>query len=118
MLGKVCKDSVGARLRCGADGICILAFLSASGTSRGCVTLVDEAITVAGAFQSADHRDVVGTPWSIDHELAPPVADYVYGALTQAGGEDPDVGDTAVALDAAIHANRKSSGLYTSPATA
>jgi CHAT domain-containing protein len=83
-----------------------LAFLSACETSRGGIELVDEAITVAAAFQLAGYRHVVGTLWAIDDELAPAVADHVYRALTRGGDTDLNVGGTAAALDAAIRVNR------------
>lgn len=83
-----------------------LAFLSACETSRGGIELVDEAITVAAAFQLAGYRHVVGTLWSISDEFAPDVARHVYQALTHGGTTDLDTGGTAAALDTAIRANR------------
>jgi CHAT domain-containing protein len=84
-----------------------LAFLSACETSRGGIELVDEAITVAAAFQLAGYRHVIGTLWSISDELAPDVARHVYQALTHDGTTGLDPGGTAAALDSAIHANRE-----------
>jgi tetratricopeptide (TPR) repeat protein len=92
-----------------------LAFLSACETSRGGVELVDEAITVAAAFQLAGYRHVIGTLWSIDDELAPAIANHVYQALTHDGTTDLDTSDTAAALDSAIRANRKASPLLWAP---
>jgi len=83
-----------------------LAFLSACETSRGDIKLVDEAITVAAAFQLAGYRHVVGTLWSIDDNLAPAIAGKVYQALTHDGNTDLDADGTAAALDSAIRANR------------
>jgi tetratricopeptide (TPR) repeat protein len=84
-----------------------LAFLSACETSRGGIELVDEAITVAAAFQLAGYRHVVGTLWSISDELAPDVARHVYQLLTHGGTTGLDTGGTAAALDSAIRANRE-----------
>jgi tetratricopeptide (TPR) repeat protein len=84
-----------------------LAFLSACETSRGGIELVDEAITVAAAFQLAGYRHVIGTLWSISDELAPDVARHVYQALTHGGTTGLDAGGTAAALDSAIRASRE-----------
>ena len=84
-----------------------LAFLSACETARGGTELVDEAITVAAAFQLAGYRHVIGTLWSINDKLASDIADHVYQALTHGGATGLDTSGTAAALDSAIRANRK-----------
>ena len=92
-----------------------LAFLSACETSRGGVELVDEAITVAAAFQLAGYRHVVGTLWSINDTLAPTIADHVYETLTHGGTTHLDATGTAAALDSAIRANRRASPALWAP---
>ena len=95
------RDVAGMRLEAAE-----LAFLSACETARGGIDLVDEAITVAAAFQLAGYRHVVGTLWSISDGLAPDIARHVYRALTHGGTTDLDTRSTAAALDSAIRANR------------
>jgi tetratricopeptide (TPR) repeat protein len=63
-------------------------FLSACDTARTALTLSDEAIHLAAAFQIAGFRHVVGTLWAVHDGLAPQVAAEVYDALLE-GAADP-----------------------------
>jgi hypothetical protein len=70
-----------------------LAVLSACHTARGAAALPDEALHVAGAFQLAGFRSVVGTLWQVNDRIASRVAADFH--RVRAGR------DTAAALHAA-----------------
>jgi CHAT domain-containing protein len=53
------------------------AFLSACHTFTGVLSLADEAIRLASAFQVAGYRHVIATLWWISDPRAPEVADSV-----------------------------------------
>jgi len=67
-----------ARLRLpGAE----IAYLSACETNTGPADLADESLHVAGAFQMAGFRHVIGTLWPVRDRVAHTVAEHFYGAL-------------------------------------
>src|SRR5690606_12608162 len=82
-----------------------LAYLSACETHRS-VTLPDEAIHLASAFQLAGFRHVVATLWAISDLRSPQVAEIVYDELAASrragGGTALECADTAVALHCAV----------------
>lgn len=79
------------------------AFLSACSTAKTGVTLPDEAIHLASAFQVAGYRSVIATLWEIDDRVATQIAERVYRKL--AITEDAD--DAAAALHDAVCAARE-----------
>jgi CHAT domain-containing protein len=83
----------------GAD----LAYLSACSTSATSPELADEAVHITSAFQLAGYRNVIGTLWPADDEVAVQVATDVYTYLTSNGTHAPDTDTAAVALH---HATR------------
>ncbi|CAL9677456.1 hypothetical protein SUDANB1_08133 [Streptomyces sp. enrichment culture] len=63
-----------------------LAYLSACQTATGGVTLADEAVHLASAFQLAGYRQVIGTLWPIQDAVAADIAKDVYTQLRRDGG--------------------------------
>ncbi|GLY47600.1 CHAT domain-containing protein [Lentzea sp. NBRC 102530] len=72
------------------------AYLSACDTARAEPTLSDEAIHLAGAFQTAGFRHVVGTQWAVNDEMARYAAGLVYDEVMGEG--EPDAARSAAAL--------------------
>ncbi|KAM0345625.1 hypothetical protein ACHAPU_006278 [Fusarium lateritium] len=70
-----------------------LAYLSACGTSEiKAVSLVDESIHLAAAFQLAGFQHVVGTLWSVDDQMCVNMARMIYEGLLEGGMRDEAVG--------------------------
>jgi CHAT domain-containing protein len=84
-----------------------LAFLSACETARTGITLADEAIQLASAFQLAGYQHVVATLWPINDRLAVAFAEGVYQALAASGNGPIDV---AGAMHAATRRMRRRCG--------
>ncbi|MFD5949715.1 CHAT domain-containing protein [Streptomyces collinus] len=63
-----------------------LAYLSACQTATGGITLADEAVHLASAFQLAGYRQVIGTLWPIQDAVAADIAKDVYTQLRRDGG--------------------------------
>ncbi|MGW3124204.1 CHAT domain-containing protein [Streptomyces sp. NPDC001107] len=91
-----------ARLRLGTAE---LAYLSACQTATGGITLADEAIHLASAFQLAGYRQVIGTLWPIQDAVAADIATDVYTRLRRGGG-GVATGQAAAALHGAIRRAR------------
>jgi CHAT domain-containing protein len=83
-----------------------LAYVSACSTARtGDLSLLDEAVHLATAFQLAGFPHVIGTLWEINDATAVEIADTFYAALADPGGAlDPD--RAARALHHAVRAQR------------
>ncbi|MET9579647.1 CHAT domain-containing protein [Streptomyces massasporeus] len=81
-----------------------LAYLSACQTATGGVTLADEAVHLASAFQLAGYRQVVGTLWPIQDAVAADIAKDVYTQLRRDGGLA--TGQAAAALHCAVQRAR------------
>ncbi|MCG5217993.1 CHAT domain-containing protein [Streptosporangium sp. KLBMP 9127] len=93
-------DIAGLRIRHGQ-----FAMLSACGTAQGAVTLADESIHLAGAFQLAGYRHVIGTMWPIADDVAGMIATEVYATLH--ASPFPRTDASATALHTAVqHARR------------
>jgi hypothetical protein len=91
-----------ARLRLGTAE---LASLSACQTATGGITLADEAVHLASAFQLAGYRQVIGTLWPIQDAVAADIATDVYTQLRRDGG-GVATGHAAAALHGAIRRAR------------
>lgn len=78
------------------------AFLSACHSSAGSRRLVDEAITLASAFQLCGYQHVIGALWQVQDEAAPALAGGVYQSLSASGS----VSECARALHRATRALR------------
>ncbi|WP_168801398.1 CHAT domain-containing protein [Glycomyces buryatensis] len=76
-----------------------LAFLSACDTAQSAPELADEAVHLAGAFQLAGYRQVVGTLWPVQDQAARSIAERFYKRAVQ--GES-----SAVALHGALRQMR------------
>jgi hypothetical protein len=76
-----------------------LAFLSASATARTTISLADESVHLAAAFQIAGFTNVIATHFEISDVTAPLLTDYIYKAL--AIGRTPELNPGMVAL--ALH---------------
>jgi tetratricopeptide (TPR) repeat protein len=86
-----------------------LAYLSACQASMSSHGLLDEGIHIAGAFQLAGYRHVVGTLWPIDDRIAVDMAADFYNGLISGGAggsvlEHIDVSGVAISLH---HATRR-----------
>lgn len=68
-----------------------LAYVSACETARGGLSLADEGITMASAFQLAGFRHAVGSLWNVLDRAAAQTADLFYQHLDFPGGTDPAV---------------------------
>ncbi|MGP3989850.1 CHAT domain-containing protein [Streptomyces sp. 3N207] len=82
-----------------------LAVLSACSTSRGGVTLPDEAVQLTSSFQLAGYPHVIGTLWTISDKLAIRVTEEFYASLA----EDVSLGrpiDPAAALHRPVRSLR------------
>lgn len=79
-----------------------LAFLSACSTTATGPLQTDEGLNMAGAFQLAGYRQVIGTLWPINDVKAADLADAVYTALTANGATGPRVAETPRALHDAV----------------
>jgi CHAT domain-containing protein len=62
-----------------------LAYLSACSTATSVPTLLDEAVSVAAAFQLAGYAHVIATLWPISDALAPNTARHIYTNITTVG---------------------------------
>ncbi|MEV0176109.1 CHAT domain-containing protein [Streptomyces sp. NPDC050803] len=80
-----------------------LAYLSACTTARTGLTVMDEALHLAGALQLAGFRHVVGTLWDIDDTVAVRIAERVYTGL---GAPRPVADRAAYAVRAAVRETR------------
>ncbi|MGI5372472.1 CHAT domain-containing protein [Streptomyces iakyrus] len=81
-----------------------LAYLSACQTATGGITLADEAVHLASAFQLAGYRQVIGTLWPIQDAVAADIAKDVYTQLRRDG--DVATARAAVALHRAVQRAR------------
>jgi CHAT domain-containing protein len=81
-----------------------LAYLSACHSAAGGLLLLDENLHLAGAFQLAGFRSVVGTMWEMFDPDGPLVAQDFYAELMRANG---GYTDAARALHYAITQSRK-----------
>ncbi|MBG6134523.1 CHAT domain-containing protein [Longispora fulva] len=81
-----------------------LAYLSACVTAVGGVQLIDEAMSLATAFQMAGYRQVISTLWSIGDNSAAEVAAHVYRTFLASNGASPR--SAAAALHSAVRALR------------
>jgi tetratricopeptide (TPR) repeat protein len=76
-----------------------IAFLSACNTARNLsVELFDESIHLAGAFQLAGFRHVIGTLWTADDQIAASIAAGFYSALQSTSSAALDPARSAAAL--------------------
>lgn len=80
-----------------------LAYLSACQTATGATHLANEAIHLAGALLVLGYRQVIATMWTVYDNLAPTMADIVYGHIFQASTVHPPA---AIALHAAVESLR------------
>ncbi|CAJ0551528.1 Ff.00g114580.m01.CDS01 [Fusarium sp. VM40] len=70
----------------------MLAYLSACGTGEiQAVSLVDESIHLAAAFQLSGFQHVIGTLWSVDDRLCVDMARMTYEGLLEGGMRDEAV---------------------------
>lgn len=83
-----------------------LAYLSACSTADTHALQADESTHLAGAFQLAGYRNVIGTLWPISEEVATAVAHDVYAALTSDGTTRPALDRVAEALHQATRNQR------------
>ncbi|WP_380281799.1 CHAT domain-containing protein [Kitasatospora purpeofusca] len=65
------------------------AYLSACHSAAPGAQLVNEALSVASAFQLCGYRQVVGSLWTVDDAVAPLLAREVYRLLAEPGAPDP-----------------------------
>jgi tetratricopeptide (TPR) repeat protein len=79
-----------------------LAFLSACETAVTAPSLADEPVHIAGAFQLAGFRSVVGTLWPVVDPIAARLTGSFYRELTRDGQRRPAVTHVAVALHEAV----------------
>lgn len=82
-----------------------LAYLSACETSTGGVRLLDEAMHLSGAFQTAGFRHVIATLWTVHDDHSAQLADDVYAQLLASGRLDAV--EAARALHRAVLALRE-----------
>jgi tetratricopeptide (TPR) repeat protein len=75
-----------------------LAFLSACDTAVTAPDLADEALHLTGAFQLAGFRQVIGTLWPVDDQIASGLAIDFYSHITNNGTTPPEVNRSADAL--------------------
>ncbi|MFD0144858.1 MULTISPECIES: CHAT domain-containing protein [unclassified Streptomyces] len=61
----------------------VLAVLSACSTSQGGLTLPDESVQLASAFQLAGYPHVIGTLWPVADKVATRLTEELYTALTE-----------------------------------
>ncbi|MPY31108.1 CHAT domain-containing protein [Streptomyces adustus] len=80
-----------------------LAYLSACETAVGHgLTLLDESIHLAGAFQLAGFPHVIGTLWSISDDYSAVIAESFYTHLTATDNPTPQADEAARALHTVI----------------
>jgi CHAT domain-containing protein len=79
-----------------------LAYLSACSTASFTGALVDEAIHLAAAFQSAGFPQVIGTLWPVADAIAAEVCEATYTHLRTSHGGALEIGQAARALHGAI----------------
>ncbi|WP_371541775.1 CHAT domain-containing protein [Streptomyces sp. NBC_00554] len=79
-----------------------LAYLSACSTASFSGVLVDEAIHLSAAFQSAGFPQVIGTLWPVADAIAAEVCEAVYTGLRTGHGGGLEIGQAARALHGAI----------------
>ncbi|MEU7411924.1 CHAT domain-containing protein [Streptomyces sp. NPDC042638] len=77
------------------------AYLSACHSAAPGVELINEAVSVASAFQLCGYRQVIGSLWTVDDKVAPLLAREVYRLLAEPGAPDP-----AIVLHRAVDALR------------
>ncbi|MFF7454264.1 CHAT domain-containing protein [Kitasatospora sp. NPDC008115] len=65
------------------------AYLSACHSAAPGAQLVNEAVSVASAFQLCGYRQVIGSLWTVDDAVAPRLAREVYRMLAEPGAPDP-----------------------------
>lgn len=82
----------------------VLAYVSASDTSRGCTSIPDEGITLASALQIAGYQHVVATLWQIIGFTATEVAKRLYDQVVTANHRITEINgyEGAAALRAAV----------------
>ena len=74
-----------------------LAFLAACDTARGSAPLANESLHVAGAFQLAGYRHVIGSLWPVPDHAAAALTHRTYDTLrTHEGGPARAVRETAL----------------------
>ncbi|MFH8655552.1 CHAT domain-containing tetratricopeptide repeat protein [Streptomyces afghaniensis] len=83
-----------------------LAYLSACDTALGGTKLIDEAVHLAAALQMVGYPHVIATLWRAQDQVAPDVAETVYGVLADSR-EGPDVRRAAAALHRAVRTLRE-----------
>ncbi|WP_328457676.1 CHAT domain-containing protein [Streptomyces sp. NBC_00386] len=79
-----------------------LAFLSACSTFRGGAAIPDEAVHLATAFQLAGYQHVVATMWPVLDKTSAWVANKIYAELDATDTLEPDAGEAAFAVHAAV----------------
>ncbi|MGW7788043.1 CHAT domain-containing protein, partial [Streptomyces tricolor] len=65
------------------------AYLSACHSAAPGAKLINEAVSMASAFQLCGYRQVIGSLWTVDDKVAPLLAHEVYRLFAEPGSLDP-----------------------------